>query len=99
MAGNVMAKWMAALSIAAATTAGIYAVAATTATSISATFMTAETASHTRLKDFADEVRRIAAQHDAERAKCERFSKTKKIECRTALRAEEKRSVAAVARR
>ena len=93
-----MTKWTVGLLIAAATMAGIYAVAATTATSISATFVTAETASHTRLKDFEDEVRRIAARHKTERAKCERLSNTKKIECRTALRAEEKRSVAAVTR-
>ena len=45
-----MPKWIAGLLIAAATMAGMYAVAATTATSMSATFITEETASHTRMR-------------------------------------------------
>jgi len=94
----MMAKWMAGVLIAAAAMAGIYAVAATSATRISATIVTQEAASRMRLLDFADEARRIAAWHKAERAKCERYSKTKKIECRIALRAEEKHSATAVAR-
>ena len=51
--------------------AGIYAVAATTATSMAATFITEESASHTQRVDFEVKARRISAAYKALRVKCD----------------------------
>ena len=64
--------WVAGSLIAVAAMAGIYAVAATSASGIAATFVTDETAGHTDRIDFAAKAKRIsAAYHKVVRAKCD----------------------------
>jgi len=88
-----MSKLLAGLLIAVAAMAGIYAVAATSATTIAASFTTTETSSHSRSVEFATAVKRRLAEHRAARAKCALITGTEKKVCIAEARAEERRAV------
>ncbi len=87
-----MSKLFAGLLIAVAAMAGIYAVAATTATSMAAGFNTTETSDRTRIIEFAAEMKRTSAEHKAARAKCDRYTVTLKASCNAEAKAEQKRA-------
>ena len=63
-------KLLAGSLIAAATMTGIYAVAATAASSMAANFTTEESSRHTRSVEFETAVKRAWAEHKAARAAC-----------------------------
>ena len=85
-----MSKMVSGALIAIATIAGMYAVAATTANSVAATFITTETTSRTRNVDFATGIKRVAAEHKAARAKCALLAAKPKRACESEARAKEK---------
>lgn len=78
--------------IAIATIAGMYAVAATTANGVAATFNPTETTNRTRNVDFATGVKRVLADHKAARAQCALLAAKPKRACESEARAKEKRA-------
>ena len=77
----LMQKLLAGSLIAAATLAGIYAVAATAATTLADSFTTEESTRHTRSVEFETAVKRAWAEHKAARAKCGPFTGAKRKTC------------------
>lgn len=86
-------KSLAAAAVAAAVLAGIYGVAATTATSVAGGFSTAHSDSHSRRVAFEAETMRVSAERTAALEKCHEVSRKERIRCRAAVRADEERAV------
>jgi len=78
--------------IAIATIGGMYAVAATTASSVAGTFNASEMTSRTRNVDFATGIKRVTAEHKAARAKCTLLAGKPKRACESDARAKEQRA-------
>ena len=87
-----MSKLIAGVLIGLATMAGLYAVAATTASALAASFITAETTHYSRTLAFETEVKRISAEHKAARAKCKVFTGAKRNRCNSEARVQEQRA-------
>lgn len=85
-----MSKRLAGLLIATATIAGMYAIAATFATNMAASFNTVETTRHTRAGDFATSVRRASAERKTARAKCELVAAAERNSCNAEATAEQR---------
>jgi len=80
------------VSVAAAAAVGVYAVSAATASSLVASFSTAETARHTRIVEFASTLKQAAAEHRAARAKCKSLGVEQKQACNAAVRERDRRA-------
>lgn len=65
---------------------GIYAAAATSATTLEASFNTQESASHTRSVQFSREAGRVADEHEADLTLCQRLAGKKRNACDAAAR-------------
>ena len=78
--------------IAIAMIAGMYALAATTASSVAATFNATETTSRTRNVEFATGIKRVTAEHKAARATCAPLAGKPKRVCESEARAKENRA-------
>lgn len=84
-----------AMSLAAvAATAGIYSVAATTASSMVASFNAPASTGRMRIGEFGGAAKRAATEYRAARVMCERFAGTKLKTCNAEARAEARRAVA-----
>ncbi len=83
-------KTLAGVSIAAATAAAMYGLAAVTAGSAAEGFATQESSSHSRSVEFAAELRLVAAGHREARARCERVSGDERRACHAELRSDVK---------
>ena len=90
---NARQKTLAAAAVAVAIFAGIYGVAATTASSVAGGFSTAHSDSHSRRVAFEDETMRASAERAAAMEKCHRGSRKERTRCRAAVRADEERVV------
>ena len=75
-----------------ATVAGAYAVASTTATSVASTFITTETASHSRNLEFGSAAKRTSAELRAARVKCDALASKPKRACHAERRMDEQRA-------
>ena len=76
--------------------AGVYAVAATSAATLAASFSTEQTTSRSRMVEFASKVKQAAAEHRAAHAKCRLLAAgDKKEACNAAVRAEDGRAFSA----
>jgi hypothetical protein len=84
-----MTKWVAGVLIAMAAMAGIYAVAATTATSIAGSFTTEARTRPTRIAEFETAVKRASANLKEARERCKVFTGTQRNVCNAEARAEE----------
>lgn len=76
-----MKSLLAGLLLIAAAIAGVYAVAATTATGMVAAFSTKEAASRAQIAAFAATVKQDSAAHRDARAKCALLARVKKNVC------------------
>ena len=74
------------------TMAGIYAAAATTASSVTATFNTTETASRARNVEFQSAAKRSLVEHEAAHAKCAILERKQRAACSREARAAELRA-------
>jgi hypothetical protein len=74
-------KLLAGLVLIAAAMAGVYAVAATAATSIATAFSTEEATSHAQNAEFAARLKQDSASHREARAKCAVLARAKKNIC------------------
>jgi len=74
------------------TMAGIYAAAATTASSVTATFNTTETASRARNVEFQSAAKRSSVEHEAAHAKCAILERKQIAACSREARANELRA-------
>ena len=72
-------------------TAGIYSVAATTASSMVASFNAPEKPGRMRIGEFGDAARKAVADYKAAREACERFAGAKLKACNAEARAEARR--------
>ncbi len=86
-------KSLAGAAIAVAILAGIYGVAATTASSVAGGFSTAHSDSHSRQVLFEAETMRASAARAAALEKCLQGSRKERMRCRAAVRADEERVV------
>lgn len=86
-------KALAGVAIAVAALAGIYAVAASTATNIAGRFSTTQSDSHSRNAAFESETMRVAAERAAAREKCDLGARKERRLCRAAVRVDEERAV------
>src|SRR5689334_1397730 len=86
-----MSKLVPVVLIAVAAMAGIYAVAATTASRVEATFVTTETSSRARNVDFAIAARRTVADRKVARAKCAILAEKLERACNAEAGAKERR--------
>ena len=86
-------KILAAAAVAIAMLAGIYGVAAITATSVAAGFSTAHSESHSRSVAFEAETTRVSAGRAAALEKCHQGNRKERSRCRAAVRADEERAV------
>lgn len=86
-------KSLAAAAIAVAILAGIYGVAATTASTAAGGFSTAHSDSHSRRVAFEAETMRVAAEREAALEKCHQGNRKERIRCRAAVRVDEERVV------
>lgn len=86
-------KAMAGVAIAATVLTGIYAVAATTATSIAGRFTTTQSESYSRSVAFEAETMRVSAERAAAMEKCHQGGRKEGMRCRAAVRADEERVV------
>jgi hypothetical protein len=93
LAEKAMTKLIAGLLIAAATMAGMYAVATTTATALASSFTTEERTRPTRIAELETAMKRAVAGFKAARGKCDVFSGKQKHVCNAEARAEEIRGV------
>jgi hypothetical protein len=85
-------KVLVGLFVAVGAMAGIYALAATTATTAAAGFVDTETESRARILEFAHAVKRASADFDKAQARCERIPDAKRHLCNIDARAEETRA-------
>lgn len=90
---NARQKSLAAAAVAVAILAGIYGVAATTASSVAGGFSTAHSDSHSRRVAFEAETMRVAAEREAALEKCHQGSRKERVRCRAAVRVDEERVV------
>ena len=86
-------KALAGAAIAAVVLGGIYAIAATTATSMASSFATTQTTSHSRSVEFESETMRASAERSAARDKCSQGTRKDRFICDAAVRAREERAV------
>ena len=93
VAMNVRQKAAARVAIAATVLAGIYALAATTATSIAGGFTTTQSESYSRSVAFEAETMRVSAERAAALEKCDLGTRRERRNCRAAARADEERAV------
>jgi hypothetical protein len=93
LAMDAQHKAMAGVAIAATVLTGIYAVAATTATSIAGRFSTTQSESYSRSVAFEAETMRVSAERAAALEKCALGARRERRTCRAAARAEEERAV------
>lgn len=84
---------LAGASIAVAVLAGIYAVAATTASSIAGSFDTTHSESHSRRIAFQSEVTRTSAGRAAALQKCDQGTRRERSLCKASVRVDEERIV------
>jgi len=78
--------------LAIATMAGIYAAAATTVSSVTATFNTTETASRARNVEFHSAAKRSSVEYEAAHAKCATLERKRIAACSREARANELRA-------
>jgi hypothetical protein len=93
LAMDARRKVLAGVAIAATLLAGIYAVAATTATSIAGQFTTTQSESHSRSVAFEAETMRVSAERASALEKCDRGTRRERRLCRATARADEERAV------
>jgi hypothetical protein len=86
-------KALAGVAIAVTLVAGIYAVAATTATNIAGGFTTTQSESHSRNVAFEAETMRVSAERAVALEKCDLGTRRERRLCRAAARADEERAV------
>lgn len=86
-------KTLAAAAVAVAILAGIYGVAATTASSVAAGFSTAQSDDHSRRVAFEAETMRVSAERAAALEKCHQGNRKERMRCRATVRAIEERAV------
>jgi len=86
-------KAVAGVAIVASVLAGIYAVAATTATSIAGGFTTTQSESHSRNVAFEVETMRVSAERAVALEKCGLGTRRERRLCRAAARADEERAL------
>lgn len=86
-------KSLAAAAVAVAILAGIYGVAATTASSVAGGFSTAHSDSHSQRVAFEAETMRVSAERAAAMEKCHQGGRKERTRCRAAVRADEERVV------
>lgn len=72
---------------------GIYAVASTTATSMAASFGTAQAASRSNLVAFEAETMRISAERTSAYERCDQGTRKARARCKAKVRVEEERAV------
>ncbi len=72
---------------------GIYAVAATTATSMAASFGTTQAASHSNRVAFEAETMRLSAERSTAYERCDQGARKARARCKAAVRVEEERAV------
>jgi hypothetical protein len=89
-----MSKWIAGTIILMATLAGIYAVAATIATSAASGISATESARRTGLVELAVAIRRAANEQRTANAKCEQLTRGARVICHAEANAEHKRASA-----
>lgn len=78
---KLLSRLAAGVMIAAATVGGIYAAAASSATTLAATFNTQEISWHTRSIQFSREAGRVADEYEADRTRCQRLAGKKRNAC------------------
>lgn len=93
MAMDARRKAAAGVAIAAAVLAGIYAIAATTATSIAGGFTTTQSESYSRSVAFEAETMRLSAERAAALEKCGPGTRRERRLCRAAARLDHERTV------
>ena len=86
---------LAGLLIGTAAMAGIYALAATAASSLAAGFIAPRESGHERIASISSAANRAVAERELARAKCKRFSGAKRDSCKAEAQALERRAVAA----
>ncbi len=86
-------KVLAGVAIAATLLAGIYAVAATTATSIAGGFSTTQSENYSRSVAFEAETMRVSAERAAALEKCDLGTRKERRICRAVARADEELAV------
>ena len=86
-------KALVAVAVAATVLAGVYAVAATTATSMAGGFTTAQSENHSRRVEFEAETMRVSAERAAAREKCDRGTRKERLVCRAAALADEESAI------
>jgi hypothetical protein len=89
-----MSKWIAGTIILMATLAGIYAFAATIATSAASGFSATESARRTGLVELAVAIRRAASEQRIANAKCEQLTRGARVICHAEANAQHKRASA-----
>jgi len=93
LAMDARRKVLAGVAIVATLLAGIYAVAATTATSIAGGFTTTQSESYSRSVAFEAETTRVSAERAAALEKCALGTRRESRICRATARADEERAV------
>jgi hypothetical protein len=91
---KLIAGMLAGFLIAVAAMAGMYAIAATAATSLAAGFAPPGAFGHARITDIAGAVNRASAEHRVARAACKRFNGAKRRNCNAEAEATRQEAVA-----
>ncbi len=86
-------RTLAAAAVAVAILAGIYGVAATTASSVAGGFSTAQSDDHSRRVAFEAETMRVSAERAEALEKCHQGNRKERDRCRATVRAIEERAV------
>jgi|ERR1700687_2011015 len=89
-----MSKLVTGLLIAAAAAIGMYAAAATIATTLAANFTPTPAPQRPRIVEFAEEVKQAWNEHKSARARCARLNGQGKDQCNAEAKSEQRRALA-----